>query len=652
MNKGRLRSRIRAVLTGAAILLPALAVTAASPITASAGTTRMISASGGTSLQAIPTGSVAGLAPAMDILSAAASDTGAAAFTGNISMSAGHGGEGSGGDGEGSKATAPAALSGSFDGINHFRHRTANNGNQYSVEPPDQGLCAGNGFVVESVNDAIAVYDAAGKNLMPGGAVEDLNTFYGFPMAINRHVVPQVPGQFNVTDPSCTYDSTTNRWFQIVLTYQTAGKATDNHILGPNELDIAVSKTSSPLGGWTIYRLPVQDDGTQGTPNHQCTDPRPPPRGNGTGFGPCLGDYPHLGTDATGFYITTNEYSWFGPEFHGAQIYAFSKRALAAGGPVAVTQFDTTTADNGNAGFTLAPTTSPAGQWSRAAGGTEFFLSSNAADEADSSHGVNPGPGQSNQVILWSLSNTRSLRGDEPDLNLTHSYVTVPRYGIPPKSNQKVGDYPLGQAVGEPEAPLDSNDTRMLQATLAGGKVWAALDTALTIGGVNKAGIEWFVVNPSRGGEGEGGRARLANSGYLGVANNNLIYPAIGVTGDGHALMAYTLVGTNYFPSSAYSTLSLEGGPGPVQIAQLGAGPEDGFAPYPEISSNPRPRWGDYGATAIVGNTIWFASEYIGQTCNEATFLADTTCGGTRTVNANWDTRISHVNFDEGDNGN
>jgi hypothetical protein len=33
--------------------------------------------------------------------------------------------------------------------------------------------------------------------------------------------------------------------------------------------------------------------------------------------------------DANGFFLTTNEYSFFGPEFNSAQIYAFSKRALA-----------------------------------------------------------------------------------------------------------------------------------------------------------------------------------------------------------------------------------------------------------------------------------------------------------------------------------
>jgi hypothetical protein len=637
MASGRFRSRIRAALTGAAILLPALAISVSTPMTASASTNRLISAGGTSTLSASPAGDARGRAPAHDINGSAASDGGAAGFAGTISMGGGRGGEG--GDGEGGKSTAPVKLAGSFDGINHFQHRTANHGNQYSVEPPDQGLCAGNGFVMESVNSAVAVYNAAGVNLM--GGVMDINSFYGFPAAIDR--VHGIPGKDNVTDPSCVFDVTTRRWFQLAVTYQTFGTAADNHVTGPNELDIAVSQTSSPLGAWTIYRLPSQDDGTQGTPNHHCSlNP------DGTGNGPCLADYPHLGTDATGFYVTTNEYSWFGPEFHGAQVYAFSKHALASGGPVAVTQFDTASSDNGNAGFTLAPTQSPAAQWSRASHGTEFFLSSNAADEADSTHGVKPGPGQSQQLILWSLTNTRSLDSSAPSVALAHSYVRVPRYGTAPKANQKPGDVPRGQTVGEPEAVLDSNDTRMMQSTYADGKVWGAVDTALTIGGANKAGIEWFVVQ-TNGEGGDGDSARLANSGYFGAPNNNVIYPAIGVAGNGKAMMAFTLVGADYYPSAAYASLSAASGTGPLQIAQLGAGPEDGFAAYPEIGGIRRPRWGDYGATAVVGNTVFFASEYIGQTCNLATFLADTTCGGTRTVNANWDTRISRVNLSNGE---
>ena len=53
---------------------------------------------------------------------------------------------------------------------------------------------------------------------------------------------------------------------------------------------------------------------------------------------------------------------------------------------------------------------------------------------------------------------------------------------------------------------------------------------------------------------------------------------------------------------------------------------------------SPRTRWGD-------GNSIWVASEYIGQTCTLDQYLTAPIglCSGTRTALANWDTRISKL---------
>jgi hypothetical protein len=46
-----------------------------------------------------------------------------------------------------------------------------------------------------------------------------------------------------------------------------------------------------------------------------------------------------------------------------------------------------------------------------------------------------------------------------------------------------------------------------------------------------------------------------------------------------------------------------------------------------------------------LGNSVWIASEYIGQTCTFAQYNATPfgRCGGTRTALGNWDTRISQV---------
>jgi hypothetical protein len=536
----------------------------------------------------------------------------------------------------------------SFNGENFRQQRLANNGNQFSVEPPDQGLCVGNGFVMESVNDVLSVYDAHGNSLK--GPI-DLNTFYGYIPAIVR------PSTFGpeVTDPSCYFDKATQRWFQIALTLDRVG--TTSALAGTNHIDIAVSHTADPRGLFTIYRIPAQDDGTQGTPNHMCQ--------GAVTTGPCLGDYPHLGADANGFYVTTNEYGLFAPGlgFHAAQIYALPKLQLAANAAtISFVQIDTIglvgspgAGFPGNPGFTVWPSTSPDGKFSTSLNGTEYFMSSDAAPEAN-------GNGASRDLVVWTLSNTASLNGASPALLLGNAVLTVNPYSIPPRAIQKNGNTPLITCLNTPstcapliiggadpfteaEGPLDSNDTRIQQVTYVNGKLYGALDTSVTVHNVNEAGIEWFVVNPVT--------PKVVNQGYLGGNNANLIYPAIGVTASGKGVMAFTLVGPNNFPSAAYTTFDAQNGPGAIQFAAKGLGPQDGFTETkiesPFGNGVPRPRWGDYGAAVPVNGGVWIASEYIGQTCTFQQYITNTvasplfSCNMTRTALGNWYTRISLV---------
>ena len=180
--------------------------------------------------------------------------------------------------------------------------------------------------------------------------------------------------------------------------------------------------------------------------------------------------------------------------------------------------------------------------------------------------------------------------------------------------------------------------------TFANGKLWGALDTALTLNSVNKAGIEWLIVKPSVSSSGVSGSVAL--QGYLGLANNNLTYPAIGVTASGRGVMAFTVVGADNYASAGYAGIDAQVGVGDIHLAKAGLGPDDGFTSYKYYVGNPpRTRWGDYGYTAVVGNSIWIASEYIGQTCTLAQYESAPfgSCGGTRSSLGNWDTRISKV---------
>ncbi len=327
----------------------------------------------------------------------------------------------------GKKAKSNPQFKTGFEGLNLFQQRYARGGNQFTVEPPDQALCVGNGYVVEAVNDVLNVYNTAGQSVLPDNTstnivagfptdvdhAVDLNSFYGYAPAINRST--GVRAQF-VTDPSCLYDAATGRFFVTVLTLETFPNGAYTHV---NHIDIAVSNTSNPTGTWTIYRVDVTNDGTNT---------------GGINPGPYLGDYPHIGADANGFYVTTNAYPWCCNGFSGAQVYAFSKAQLAAGAAsVTVVHFDTSgtvnaPSDAGSTqpGFTVWPAQSPgAGSFNLNNGGTEYFLSSNAADEATHPVAGTGGNYTSNQLVVWTLTNTSSLNSATPALSLTNKIVGV-----------------------------------------------------------------------------------------------------------------------------------------------------------------------------------------------------------------------------------
>jgi hypothetical protein len=529
-------------------------------------------------------------------------------------------------------------VAASFDGLNLRDQRLANGGNQFTVEPPDQGLCVGNGFVLESVNDVIRVYDRKGNPLT---GVVDLNTFYGYKPAIDRTTFTFGP---SLTDPTCYYDPQVNRFFQAILTIDVdpvTGDAT-----GANHIDLAVSSTGDPRDAWTIYRIAAQNDGTQGTPVHaNC---------------PCLGDYPHIGADEFGIYLTTNEFPFAGG-FNGAQIYALSKKDLVRGaGQLTLVELDT--GDHlleGNPGFTVWPAVSPAGDFESANRGTEYFLSSLA---------VFSDSGNENRLRVWALGNTRSLNTNSPDVTLVDSTVRVRNYGVPPLSDQKAGPTPLADCINDttlvtpygigcwnylfvdpppaaasPEL-LDSNDSRMQQVFYAGGRLYGALDTVVNVRGRQQAGIAYYAIRPfAQHGSVVG---VVEAQGKIGIAGNNANYPAIAVRPDGVGVIAFTLTGADQFPSAAYVAMGPNGHSGPVQIAAEGKGPADGFSGYEAYSPGTgNARWGDYGAAVMDGGDIWVATEYVAQTCSLSDFVSAPfgSCGGTRTTLGNWGTRISRI---------
>jgi hypothetical protein len=485
--------------------------------------------------------------------------------------------------------TEPGAdLSTHFDGLNFINQRVdADGGNQLSLEPPDQGLCVGNGRVLEAVNDVFAIYNSAGVRQ---GALQAFNPFFAGDHAIDRANGNRF-GEF-MSDPKCYFDPGLNRFFITELGI--ARDPVSGALKAPSKLFIAVSKTSSPTtnkADWNIYSVDTTNDGSNGTPSHPAC--------------PCFGDQPLIGADKYGFFVTTNEFSVDADVFNGAQIYAFDKAGLANGtlrfqlieGPIPLEE---------GVAYSLQPATSPvAADWKTQNNGTEFM--SSALEFGHKNVTLD------DRIAVWALTNTRSLTTTSPNVRLSQATLTSQVYGFPPNMVQKDGPTPLGDSVKQKEALVASNDDRMEVAVWHGGQLWSALNTVVKTDQTGtKAGIAWFRTTPAVSTAGQVSGS-VTQQGYIAASRNNVAFPAIGVGTTGKVVISYSLVGPDFFPSSAYSVITSSGASS-VNVIAAGQFPEDGFTGYSRLSGLPTnvARWGDYGAASPASDgSIWIASEYI-----------------------------------------
>jgi hypothetical protein len=549
------------------------------------------------------------------------------------------------------KGSVPQESSGSSNDSQDGAVQTAKGLNAHDLavthgfiaEPPDQGLCAGNGFVVEMVNLNLQVFNA---NLEALSGPMVLETFFNEGIAFGA-----AGGDVTIQgDPRCYWDANTQRWFlsNLVLDLST----------NTAWFDIAVSTTSNPLGDFNVYSLDNTDNFNSFNPG--C---------------PCFGDQPTMGANHDAIFISTNEFSINNPVFNGAVLYTIDKQALAAGADSANAVADyigldvltpstpglpqgSCVATHGlNCWASVRPTSSPTSGDQRF-GGVEYLLS--ALDFANL---------HDNRIAVWALTNTSSINSDSPSVGLRVATLASESYVFPGFARQKAGTIPLGasgQYSCEPhtpcptptpqtEGPIQTNDDQIQSAVYASGLVWGGLNTTMPIVSKGKIGIAYFAVSPRL--TSTGLTATIAKQGYIVAPGNDVEFPSIGVDSQGKGVVSFTLSGPRYYPSSAYATIDRSGA-GNVKVAALGQSPQDGFTEY-EFRNGPppppatgvfRPRWGDYSAAVAVGQTIYFATEYIQYpNCTLAEFKLDATCGGTRSRSANWGTAINRVDVSSSD---
>ena len=463
-------------------------------------------------------------------------------------------------------AVSPTTTAFHFDGIMHADQRHANNGNQFSVEPPSQGLAVANGYILEAVNNAIQIYSLTGVPQLP--VALSTNQLFGLAPAIDRTTF--INGPFP-TDIRAFWDPDIRRWF--VLQRIAANDGAGNPV-ATSRIYLAVSQTDNPTGTYNIYSMDTTNPLHAGCP--------------------CLPDFPQIGADQYGFYISSNEFNFYN-QFVDASILAISKASLAAGigSPTAFEFF----VPYSRYEFTIHPATTPPGAaYFQQNGGVEYFVSSQP---------VSP----DSAMAVFAMSNTSSLATAIPSLTLTETIVPTLAYSSPPSATQAQGPLPYGSTLGfSSPRPLDGADSRLLSVVYSGGRLYVTLGTQVVDSGNNLlAGGAYVVISlANRGGQ---ITASALRQGYLMVNGNHLLRPAITVDAQGRGAIVFTLTGPGYYPSAAFVPFSAFSAGGTVQIAGRGGVPGDGFTgyDYPYVA-----RWGDY-SSAVIGDDgrIWLATEYI-----------------------------------------
>ena len=318
-----------------------------------------------------------------------------------------------------SRAAGAATTVSNFNGTSSRDSQFTNYNLEF--EPPDQGLCEANGFVLEPVNSAYRIFRTNGRTLRGPFNVNDLFN---------------VGGQEFTSDPRCWYDPATTTWFSIVVFISGGGVGNQGTVL------IAVRHAKDPLGLWNEYSIDATDPGGRGCP--------------------CFGDQPRIGIDQQNLYITADQFSILGPQFDGGELWVIDKAGLVAGNPtVKFVHF-------GGLRIAGRSTLAPQPALSTVPSPAEFMLS-----QLDFS---NQGDGR---IGVWAITNRAAVAtGGMPTLSSV--VIKSEPYANPPPAPQRGSTSTLNQGDDRMQQTAFASNTVWGELTTA---VTRAGDSAVRAGG-------------------------------------------------------------------------------------------------------------------------------------------------------------------------
>ncbi|HEY2552049.1 MAG TPA: hypothetical protein VGI64_15890 [Streptosporangiaceae bacterium] len=565
-------------------------------------------------------------------------------------------------------------------GLNAVDSGTLSTNPNGDIEPADQGLCAGNGFVVEANNLGEVLF--FNTKLSRVSSVIPLDTLMGL----------TARGWSSGGDIMCQFDPSNGGHFIFTEFASASTEASGGPFSGcfagvANTCfeGIAVTKGNNPFGPYNVYFLNA---------NYNPAEPGAP-------F--LLNDFTKIAVTRDAFELFYDEFPQVtagigGGGFNGAQEFAFDKNALEHGLPVTLGNGKPNPAFNvaiENMGLLATPDGTCASDNIRHRPGITCWFSvipamPPDAAQFDNSHGGSGfmldtldfrGQGD-NRIAVFDWTGLSAL--DSANCAACGAVTfggqlfsgTNFYFGEGVNAPQKTGPIPLGDECGAaglstganppascPEGGIATNGDNFTQASQSQGQLWGAISTETTqsfageaTGEVHQGAAFWEIGTK---GFDQSGVFTLTSQGYVSPAHEDLSMPDIAAPDHGPAALFFTLTGNGgpagadnggFFPSTAFGRLGVGASDlnaSKVSVADLGQAPEDGFGEYQGFPGRTSPRWGDYSAGVYDpgSNKIFFSTNYIQfPNCAPPQFtLALATCGGTRDGFANWGTSVNSV---------
>jgi uncharacterized repeat protein (TIGR01451 family) len=378
------------------------------------------------------------------------------------------------------------------------------------------------------------------------------------------------------SDPNVRYDRFTGRWFLTIIDVPCTNATCTS--TAANRLMIAVSDAASngTITGSTVWTF-FQFVGSAGTD---------------------FLDYPSLGVDVNALYVGGNMFTSAG-SWVGTNGYVVRKSSILGAGPIVVTMFANMAAGAG------AGPGSPRGV-------------DNVDPTATEGYFIGPDNATFSTMMIRRISSPGSAT---PTISANIS-VTVPTTTL--SGTQTIRLVQHAGNTGGNNGLLDSLDDRLYAATMRGGRLWTAHNFTVSSTGVastaaaSRNATRWYefqnlTTTPTLVQSGT-----VFDNAATRAAARQYFIPSVTVTGQGHAVLGFTMAGDPVGATPAFvgrlsgDALGTMTGPPTVAAVTYGTTTANYNPPSDPGGASGR-RWGDYSFTSVDpldDMTVWTIQEY------------------------------------------